>query len=65
MNADKIVVIQSGQVVEEGTHSELLAKRGHYYDLLNVLVNQIRNIFPRNQNRYWNLLISIVAIITM
>ena len=29
-NADKIIVLDKGKVVEEGTHDELLAKAGHY-----------------------------------
>ena len=33
INADKIVVLKSGRVIEEGSHAELLAKRGFYYDL--------------------------------
>ncbi|XP_048159716.1 ATP-binding cassette sub-family B member 5 isoform X1 [Corvus hawaiiensis] len=33
--ADIIVVIQNGRVVEQGTHSQLLAKEGHYYALVN------------------------------
>jgi ATP-binding cassette subfamily B protein len=33
-NADKIVVMLSGRVAEEGTHTELLARRGCYYDLV-------------------------------
>ncbi|NXF17580.1 MDR1 protein, partial [Rhodinocichla rosea] len=34
--ADIIVVIQNGKVVEQGTHSQLLAKEGHYYALVNA-----------------------------
>ena len=33
-NADNIVVLEKGKVVEEGTHSELTAKRGAYYTLV-------------------------------
>ncbi len=33
-NADQIVVIDKGQVVETGTHDSLTAKRGAYYELV-------------------------------
>ncbi len=33
VRADKIVVIDRGQIVEMGQHDELLAQRGRYYDL--------------------------------
>jgi ATP-binding cassette subfamily B protein/subfamily B ATP-binding cassette protein MsbA len=33
INADKIVVIQDGKISEQGTHTELLANQGMYYDL--------------------------------
>ena len=33
VNADRIVVIQDGRIVEQGTHSELLASGGVYYQL--------------------------------
>ena len=33
-DADKIVVLDKGQVVEEGTHEELTAQRGVYYKLV-------------------------------
>ena len=32
-NADRIVVIEGGKIAEEGTHAELLAKQGMYYEL--------------------------------
>jgi ABC-type multidrug transport system fused ATPase/permease subunit len=32
-NADKIVVIDGGKIVEQGKHSELLALQGRYYEL--------------------------------
>lgn len=32
-NADMIVVIQNGAIVERGTHQELIAKQGVYYNL--------------------------------
>ncbi len=33
VNADQIVVIQGGVIVEQGTHAELLAAQGVYYNL--------------------------------
>ena len=33
-NADKIIVVDSGKIVEEGTHETLTAKRGTYYELV-------------------------------
>ena len=32
-SADRILVIREGRITESGTHSELLKKRGYYYDL--------------------------------
>ena len=32
-NADKIVVIHDGKIIEQGTHSTLLANQGMYYEL--------------------------------
>lgn len=33
-NADKIVVLDNGEIVEEGTHAELTFKKGKYYELV-------------------------------
>lgn len=35
-NADRIAVFQSGVVVEQGTHQQLLAKKGIYHMLVNT-----------------------------
>ena len=35
IHADKIAVVQNGEIVEEGTHKELLAKNGFYANLYN------------------------------
>lgn len=32
-NADRIMVLENGEVIEEGTHEELLQKEGRYYSL--------------------------------
>ena len=36
-NADKILVLDNGKIVERGTHEELLSNKGYYY---NVFINQ-------------------------
>lgn len=33
-NADNIIVLDSGHIVEEGTHEQLTAKKGYYYELV-------------------------------
>ena len=32
--ADKVVVIDHGKIVEEGSHEELMQQHGFYYDLV-------------------------------
>ena len=32
-NADEVLVINNGRIIERGTHNQLLAQRGFYHDL--------------------------------
>ena len=38
-NADKILVLGKGRVIEQGNHEELLAKKGYYYNTLKTQEN--------------------------
>ncbi|CAG9799211.1 unnamed protein product [Chironomus riparius] len=42
-NADKIVFINKGKVVEQGSHQELLKMKGSYYELVNANNSNIIN----------------------
>jgi ATP-binding cassette subfamily B protein len=42
-NADLLLVLDKGQIVERGKHEELLAKKGSYYDLY---MSQFRRVEP-------------------
>ena len=35
-NADKICVMEKGEIVESGTHDELVARQGRYFDLVKI-----------------------------
>jgi len=35
-HADEILVLQKGEIVERGTHDELIAKQGYYYKLVQM-----------------------------
>lgn len=41
LNADKILVFDQGQIIEQGTHRELLAQNGHYKKLYEL---QFKNV---------------------
>jgi ATP-binding cassette subfamily B (MDR/TAP) protein 1 len=32
-SADVIIVMAAGKIVEQGSHNELMARRGHYYGM--------------------------------
>ena len=37
--ADQIMVMEEGQIIEKGNHETLLNKQGHYYDLYTAQFN--------------------------
>ena len=47
--ADRILVIENGKITESGSHSELLRKRGHYY---NLYTQQFRDEQTREQDPF-------------
>ena len=40
-DADKIIVIEDGHIIEQGTHEELLEHKGYYYNTLNAQKGRI------------------------
>ncbi len=42
-NADKIVVLQHGRIIEVGDHEYLMKARGHYYNLFNLQINRAKD----------------------
>lgn len=40
-DADKILVIEDGHIIEQGNHEELLEQKGYYYNTLNAQNNDI------------------------
>jgi len=43
MNFDKIIVLENGEIVEQGTHQELLQKRGIYFDMYQIQLYEKEN----------------------
>ena len=40
-DADLILVMKDGDIIEQGTHNELLAKKGFYYELYNSQFDKV------------------------
>jgi ATP-binding cassette subfamily B protein len=40
-NADRIMVLENGEIVEAGSHEQLIAKQGHYHDLYMAQYNRV------------------------
>ncbi len=43
-NADKIIVLQDGRIIEEGTHESLMSKKGAYYRIYQTLYEAQREV---------------------
>lgn len=42
MHADQIIVLDKGEIVQKGTHTELLEQEGIYRRIYQLQINQIR-----------------------
>jgi len=49
-NADLIVVMDKGKIVEQGNHNQLLAKNGLYAQLINASQNPVTTEPPHDAN---------------
>ncbi|KGG80579.1 ABC transporter [Caloranaerobacter azorensis H53214] len=45
-NADEIIILENGEIVERGTHDELLKKKGKYYD---TYFEQTKGLYTENK----------------
>lgn len=43
-NADRIVFIDSGEVVEVGTHKQLISSKGRYYDMVKSTYSELEQL---------------------
>lgn len=41
-NADNIIILKDGSILEQGTHDELVAKKGYYYELVCLQENSVK-----------------------
>jgi ATP-binding cassette subfamily B protein len=58
-NADRIIVLRQGKIIEQGTHNSLLAQGGHYAELYNTYfrhqsleyIENARNVLATSEER--------------
>jgi ATP-binding cassette subfamily C protein len=51
MNADKVIVLKNGEVVEEGKPEELLNRKGEFYEMFKEQINE-ENVFLKRKTNY-------------
>lgn len=51
MNADKVIVLKNGEVVEEGKPEELLNRKGEFYEMFKEQINE-ENVFLNRKTNY-------------
>ena len=39
MNLDEILYLNNGEIIERGSHAELVKLKGRYYELYNMQIN--------------------------
>lgn len=50
-NADRIIVLSKGRIIEQGSHDELLTQRGHYAELYNTYFRHQSLSYIENAHR--------------
>ena len=48
MNADQILVVDDGRIVERGRHSELLAAEGYYAKMWQLQQEERKSVLPHD-----------------
>jgi ABC-type multidrug transport system fused ATPase/permease subunit len=51
-NADKIIVLENGKIIEEGTHESLMSEKGAYYRIYQTLYEAQKEVLQGTDNEY-------------